>query len=44
MKSPLKPKNAYNKPYFETAHLAEIVMNLLKQKEVQNAAIYLGYF
>jgi hypothetical protein len=28
----LKPKNASNKPYFETAYLGENVKSLIKQK------------
>ncbi len=39
-----KPKNTYNKPYFETAYLGENVINLLQQKVAQNIAISSGYF
>jgi hypothetical protein len=39
----LKPQNTYNKPYLETAYLGENLINLLKQKVTQKAAIILGY-
>ncbi len=39
-----KPKNAYNKPCFETAYLGENVINLLQQKVAQNIAISMSYF
>jgi hypothetical protein len=35
----LKPKNAKNKPCFETSHLGENVMNLLYQKVAQKVTI-----
>jgi hypothetical protein len=40
----LKLENAYNKSCFETVHLGENVINLLKQKVAPKVAIILGYF
>jgi hypothetical protein len=39
-----KPYNTYNKPYFETAYLGEILINLLKRKVAPKVAIILGNF
>jgi hypothetical protein len=44
IKSHLKPKNTFNKPYFEIAYLGESLKNLLEQKSSPKMLPFLGYF